>query len=250
MHYVEPIRYRDMSAKPLSLNSTLTSRVYEVLKNKILSMELPPGTRLKDGELAEGLGVSNTPVREAIRQLEKDGLVETIPHRGNFVKKISPEEVCEIYDVRMALEALAARLAVDMLSPEQLKWMQTKVEEYERALDNDDISLGLEADFAFHDLIAQASGNKTLLEMLRGLATRIHALRHMDKGKTRRRESLKDHKTIYQALKERDAKKAEEAITQHISKGKEHVLSTLVQGRILSVERPYISRTSIMTEDT
>jgi DNA-binding GntR family transcriptional regulator len=204
-----------------------------VTRPEILALDRGVKKYYKDGELAEGLGVSNTPVREAIRQLEKDGLVETIPHRGNFVKKMSPEEVCEIYDVRMVLEALAARLAVDMFTPEQLKWIETKVEEYERAFDNDDISLGLEVDFAFHDLIAQASGNKTLLEMLRGLATRIHALRHIDRGKTRRRESLKDHKAIYQALKKRDAKKAEEAITQHIRKGKEHVLSTLVEGRDL-----------------
>jgi len=243
MHYPQPTRCKDMSDKLLNLNSTLTSWVYEILKNKILSMELPPGTRLKDGELAEDLGVSNTPVREAIRQLEKDGLVETTPYRGNFVKKMSPEEVCEIYDVRMVLETLAARLAVNRATTEQLKRIQTKVEEYERAFENDDISLGLEADFAFHDLIAHASGNRTLLEMLRGLATRIHALRQMDKGKTRRRESLKDHKTIYQALKERDARKAEEAITQHISKGKEHVLTTLAEGRISSFERPSISRT-------
>ncbi len=180
-------------------------------------MELSPGTRLKDGELAEELGVSNTPVREAIRQLEKDGLVETIPHRGNLVRKMSREEVCEIYDIRMALEALAARLAVEISIPERLKRIQTKVEEYERAFEKNDISPGLEADFAFHDLVAQASGNRTLLQMLRGLATRIHALRQMDKGKTRRRESLKDHKTVYQALKERDARKAEGVITQHIS---------------------------------
>jgi len=231
-----------MSAKAFNLNSTLTSRVYEVLKDKILNMELPPGTRLKDGELAESLGVSNTPVREAIRQLEKDGLVETIPYRGNFVRKMSVEEVCEIYDVRMVLEALAARLAVDKSTPEQLKRIRTKVEEYERAFENDDISLGLEADFAFHDLIAQASGNKTLLEMLRGLATRVHVLRQMDKGKTRRRESLEDHKTIYRALKEKDAKKAEEAIIQHVSKGKEHVLSTLARGRSSLVERSSTSK--------
>lgn len=105
-----------MPDKPLNLNSTLTSRVYEVLKDKILSMELPPGTRLKDGELAEDLGVSNTPVREAIRQLEKDGSVETIPYRGNFVRKMSPEEVCETYDVRMVLEPLAVRLACPLQS--------------------------------------------------------------------------------------------------------------------------------------
>jgi len=154
-------------------------------------MELRPGTRLKDGELAEGLGVSDTPLREGIRQLEKDGLVETIPYRGSFVRKMSPKEVCEIYDVRMVLEPLAVRLAVEMSTPEQLKRIQTKVEEYERAFQKDDISLGLEADFAFHDLIAQASGNRTLLEILRALATRIHTLRQMDKGKTRRRESPK-----------------------------------------------------------
>ncbi len=179
-----------MPDKPLNLNSTLTSRVYAVLKSKILSMELPPATRPRDEELAEELGVSNTPVREPIRQLEKDGLVETIPYRAGFVRKMPPEEVCEIYDVRMALEALAVRLAMDMSTPEQLKQIQTKVEEYERVFDSDDVSMGLEADFAFHDLIAQASGNRSLLEMLRGLATRVHSLRQMDKGKSRRRESL------------------------------------------------------------
>lgn len=214
----------------LRRGNTLAHRVYEIIKDRILSAELPPGTRLKDNELARTFGVSNTPVREAIRELEKDGLIETIPYRGRFVKKMSIEETSEVYDVRMALEALAARLAVKRITESQLEEMEKAVQEYAIASERDDITAGLEADLAFHDLIVQASGNSTLLQVLRDLANRIQVLRQLDKGKMRRKQSLEDHKAILRALKERDEEKAEVQVCRHIAKGKENVVKLLAAG--------------------
>lgn len=212
----------------LRTGNTLAYRVYEMVKDRILSGELPPGTRLKDDELARTFGVSNTPVREAMGELEKDGLIETIPYRGRFVKKMSIEETREVYDVRMALEALAARLAVKRIAESQLEEMEKALEKYGIAFETDDITAGLEADLAFHDLIVQASGNSTLLRVVSDLANRIQVLRQVDEGKMRRKQSLEDHEGILQALKERDGEKAEVQVCRHIAKGKENVIKRLM----------------------
>lgn len=214
----------------LRRGNTLAHRVYEIIKDRILSAELPPGTRLKDNELARTFGVSNTPIREAMRELEKDGLIETIPYRGRFVKEMSIEETREVYDVRMALEALAARLASKRITESQLEKMEKTVQEYAIAFERDDITGGLEADLAFHDLIVQASGNNTLLQIVRDLANRIQVLRQLDKGKMRRKQSMEDHKAILQALKEGDGEKAEAQVCRHIAKGKENVIRLLMAG--------------------
>lgn len=218
-----------MARTPIRVNNTLYSQVYYWLRDQILNMEIPPGTRLKVEELAQELGVSNTPVREAIRQLTKDGLVETLPYRGSVVKRITPKEVIDIYDVRLVLEGLAVRLATENATPQDLEQIEEYVHQYERAFHTDDVVLGLEADFAFHDRIAQASGNQVLMEVLQGLDARIHTLRRIDRGKMRRQESLEDHRAICEALKARDAQKALEAMSQHITKGKQHALSLLEQ---------------------
>lgn len=216
------------SSLQLRKGNTLAYRVYEIVKDRILSAELPPGTRLKDDELARTFGVSNTPVREAIRELEKDGLVETIPYSGRFVKKMSVEETREVYDVRMALEALAARLAVERITESQLEEMEKALEEYELAFERDDIAAGLEADLAFHDLLVQASGNSALLRIVSDLANRIQVLRQLDEGKMRRKQSLEDHKAILQALKQGDDGKAEVKVRRHIAKCKENVTKLLM----------------------
>ncbi|HAL61436.1 MAG TPA: hypothetical protein DCP08_03405 [Chloroflexi bacterium] len=235
---VNPKRVRVVKARERVANdslqlrrgNTLAHRVYDIIKDRILSAELPPGTRLKDNELARTLGVSNTPIREAMRELEKDGLIETIPYRGRFVKEMSIEEMREVYGVRKALEALAARLAVKRITEPQLEEMERVVEEYAVAFERDDITAGLEADLAFHDLIVQASGNSTLLQIVRDLTNRIQVLRQLDKGKMRRKQSLEDHRAILQALKEEDGEKAEVQVRRHIARGEENVIKLLMAG--------------------
>jgi DNA-binding GntR family transcriptional regulator len=214
----------------LAAGSTLTNRVYATLKSRILSRSLPPGARLKHAELATALGVSITPVREAIVELEKDGLVEVIPYRGSLVRQMSAEEICDVYDVRIALESLAARLAASRITDAQLEELEGSMRDYERAVDGDDMPLGLEADLVFHMLILQTSGNTVLLETANRLANRIQVFRQMDWRETNERQSLRGHRAISKALTERDEDAAARSISEHITRGKLHVLRLFEPG--------------------
>ncbi|HEY63481.1 MAG TPA: GntR family transcriptional regulator [Caldilineae bacterium] len=206
---------------------TLAAHIHDVLMEKILSGEFPPGTRLKDNELAEMFGTSNTPVREAVRELEKDGLVEILPYRGCQVKRIDVEEIREIYDVRIALEELAAKLAAERITVAQLESMEELVEEFEMALRAGDVRRAMEAGSAFHDLMVRAAGNKTLLRIHRQLQNRIEVTRRMDQL-AYQTSQWGDHRAILEALRQHDPEKAAALITKHIAIGKERVLRALV----------------------
>ena len=146
--------------------STLADRVYENLKQRILRQEFPCGERLNIAALAKDLNVSNTPVREAISRLEKVGLVKIIPYRGPSVRSLSISETAEVYDVRISLEVLAARLAALHATPASLAVIEDRLEEYYAARQGGDQEEMLNADLRFHEAIAEASGNRTLVDML------------------------------------------------------------------------------------
>jgi DNA-binding GntR family transcriptional regulator len=211
----------------LELAGTLTAQVYEILKERILSRELPPGTRLKHIELATRFGVSSTPVREAIQQLENDGLVETFPYRGSVVKQLSAKDIRDIYDVRVALESLAVRLAASRLADEHLEELEKHVNNYERSFETGDRTLGLEADLAFHELLLTASGNPVLLSMANNLVNRIQLFREVDWDQAIKRPSLNGHRLILEALREGNGDKAAKLMSEHISRGIEKVLQVL-----------------------
>lgn len=214
----------------LKTGSTLTARVYEILRDQILSRELLPGTRLKYTELADTLGVSITPVREAILELERDGLVETYPYRGSIVKEMSAKEICDVYDVRMALEALAARVAAERMSDELLRELERHVRAYEVAFENQHMSSGLQADLSFHEVIMKASENSVLLEIASKLANRVQIFRQMDWQTAK--ETRHGHRAVFRALSRRDGNAAASAMAQHIARGKAHALQILdIRGR-------------------
>lgn len=206
---------------------TLADRVYEFIKKKILSLAFAPGEKLNVSRLAEELNVSNTPIREAINRLEKVGLVESVPYRGTFVRSLSSSEVREAYQVRAALEKLAVRLAVERITEAMLAGLDEKVQEYARALQDDDIASAVQADFGFHDLLVQASGNRVLLEVFRVLADRLHMLRYIEDPDRKRRAFLEGHVLVVQALRDRDADKAAEAIARHIRAGQQNTVRIL-----------------------
>jgi DNA-binding GntR family transcriptional regulator len=219
-----------LSLTSVKRNNTLARQVYETLKRQILEGVLPPGTRLKDNELAAGLGVSSTPVREAVKRLESERLVETVPYVGSSVKQFSAQEVGDIYDVRIALESLAVRLTADSLTDAQIQRIEELVECYRRACEVGDQTSALQFDLGFHDLVAEASGNVTLQEMLRLLSAPIQMLRRLDRGTERMQQSLLDHQAILSALKKGDGDRAAELIEMHIERGKNHLLE-IVTGR-------------------
>lgn len=211
--------------------NTLGDKVYEVIKTKIIRAEFVPGTRLKESELARMLDVSTTPVREAVRRLESEGLIESVPYKGTFVRGMSLVTIEHIYEVRMGLEQLAAELVCSSIRKAELEAMESLVREYERAYEDNDVAACLETDMAFHGLLVQATGNEVLLEVYRGLAVRIQALRTLDEGQARRRQSLEDHKAMLRAVKAQDLPRARAVVKEHITKGKEHVLSLLAESQ-------------------
>lgn len=211
----------------LAAGSTLVSRVYEVLKDRILSRELRPGTRLKHADLASALGVSSTPVREAIKQLEKDGLVEAHPYRGSIVKRMSAKEIRDIQEVRIALESLATRLAASVITDSQLQELGRYAADYESALESDDRALGITSDLAFHELILKVAGNTVLLAIASELATRIQVVRQVDWGQMSRTQSLHGHRLILDALRTRNGAGAARLMAEHIGRGTSKVLQAL-----------------------
>jgi len=200
----------------------------------ILRVEIAPGEKLLPAQLSQMFGVSPTPVREAIRLLEQANLVEITPHKGAIVRPIlSAKQVDDLYTMRLALEQLAIRLAMSISADDPWAGLEQAVENYGKALEEDDFESALTWDLQFHNLIAQASGNQILQEVFARLGVQIQILRRMDRGTTRRLQSHKDHETILKALKRRDSNSAMAALEKHIADGRKHVLEVLSQSNQL-----------------
>jgi DNA-binding GntR family transcriptional regulator len=198
-------------------NLTLWERVHRHLREEILANRLPPGTVLGEVALAESLGVSRGPVREALGRLAAEGLVTVRPRRGAVVSALGAKEFLEAYQVREALEALAIRLAVPRLTEEQLDELQGLVDEQARRAVGDDVGAFFQANSAFHQLIVEASGNATLVEMYRQL------LGHMGRYRMRSlalrgtlKRSVGEHRAILRAVRSGNAERAAHLISEHI----------------------------------
>lgn len=213
--------------RSLGQRRTLGEQVYEIIRSQILNMELPPGTRLKDSELAQSLGISNTPVREALRRLEETELVETLPRRGTFVRRLSPREAEGLYEVREALETLAIRLAATRASDELLAEIFEAAQLHVEAVQRDAVNEFLEYDRRFHRLIAQGADNPILASMLTSLADRIHIIRRMDLGRRVDEMSGQEHHNVATALLQRDAERAAGLMAHHIQEHRTRVMELL-----------------------
>jgi DNA-binding GntR family transcriptional regulator len=209
---------------------SLTERVYATLREMILNMELPPGTRLKDIDLAQRLGVSNTPLREAMRLLAADSLVETIPRRGTVVKTLSAEESGLLYEIREALEVLATRLAAGRAAPEALRQIMEVAESHQRAVELGHLHEYLDLDRRFHGLIAEASRNPILVSMLSMIADRIHIVRRLTSNLEKDVLTGDEHHQVAAALAEHDGEKAAALMQQHIRRHGERIRQYLAAG--------------------
>jgi len=228
----------------LSQRATLVDQVYKVLRRQILDAELPPGTRLKDSELAESLGISNTPVREALRRLEQTALVETIPRRGTFVKKLSLAEVEGLYEVREALETLAVRLAAERADDALLNQILQTAQLHIAGVQRGAVSEYLHHDRQFHHLIAEGAGNSVLASMLTSIADRIHITRRMDLGQHQDEMAGQEHAEIGQALSHRDGEEAARLMQHHIREHRMRVVGMLRSSAESAPDRsrPYSGR--------
>lgn len=204
--------------------------VFNTLRKAILKGELQPGERLMEIQLAQRLGVSRTPVREAMRKLELEGLVVMIPRKGAVVADITAQDMVDVLEVRAVLEELAIRRACDHITDEQLREMKKIAADFKRSLEEEDLLVCVEVDMAFHEVIYNAAENKRLLQLLLNLREQMYRYRlEYMKDKKMHQLLVDEHDTIRTALKNRDADKAAVAIRDHIKNQKETILRSLTR---------------------
>lgn len=211
-----------MSKNSLSLQTDeflpLRDEVFNTLREKILKGVYKPGERLMEIHLADQLGVSRTPIREAIRMLELEGLVKMVPRKGAQVAKISKEDLQDVLEVRKALDTLSVKLACERITEDEIKLLNNAEREFEKALASKDVRDIAEADVAFHDVIHAATKNGRLKSMISNLAERIYRYRfeyikqQSDGGKT----LMLEHREIMRCIESRDVESAVKATEIHI----------------------------------
>jgi DNA-binding GntR family transcriptional regulator len=196
---------------------TLWQRAHEHLRDEIISGSLTPGTELQEVALAESLGISRGPLREALGRLATEGLVTIRPRRGAVVRALSNEEFMEAYQVREALETLAVRLAVPKLTAGDIAAMEGLIADMEACDAAGDVPGFFEANTEFHQRFFDAAGNQTLSELYRQLRGQIdrHRLRSLElRGDLRR--SIAEHKALLRAAVARDVGRAAHLASEHI----------------------------------
>ncbi len=206
--------------------ATLASRVRDALVDRILSGELPPGTRLKDSEVAARYGTSSTPAREALRLLALDGLVEILPYHGCVVRSVDVHELAEIFDVRIVLEGHAARLAAGRLTPAQLRELEALAWEHEDAIAARAPQRASDAARRFHQLVVEAGGNSLLTRLHVYLGNRVRLVRRVY---LREATPATDGccREIVQALQARDGERAEALLVAQIAAAKVRLCAAL-----------------------
>lgn len=200
--------------------------VYKHLRQAVLTGKLPPGQHLAETELGEQLGVSRTPIREALQRLVQDGLLVAQANKGVRVRQLSAYEAKEIYVVRQELDALAAALAAEHHTADDAQALQQALEQLEHA-NQQDYRTQTQLDLAFHAQITAAAHNHTLSELSRDLEQRIALIKHQTQTYNAHPDTKAQHTTLLQAILKRDTHSAREAARQHVRTFAELILQEL-----------------------
>ena len=203
----------------VTMNEYLPLRdvVFNTLRQAILKGELAPGERLMEIQLAERLGVSRTPIREAIRKLELEGLVLMIPRKGAEVAKISARSLRDVLEVRRALEELAIELACQRMSEEEIDNLQKAQDDFKNAIAEGDAMKIAETDEHYHDVIYEGTQNAKLIQMLNNLREQMYRYRlEYIKDEDKRKILILEHERVLKAVRSRKVAEAKEAMREHI----------------------------------
>ncbi|HEY1348963.1 MAG TPA: GntR family transcriptional regulator [Ktedonobacteraceae bacterium] len=224
-----PVFPRDAAPFTIShVAAPVREQVEAQLRQAIVSGHFAPGARLIERELCLLLGVSRTSLREALRQLEGDGLVTNIPHKGIIVTAMTSQEAEEIYEVRAVMEALAARLCAQRLTPTLEKALRTAIEQIEEVLRIHDLPALLVAKEQFYQVLLSGCGNRTASVILRSLYHRIASLRALTLTQPGRAEtSVAEMRQIFSAIVQTDGSAASHACTVHVQQAARIAASVL-----------------------
>ena len=211
---------------------SLTERVFSEIEQAILSGIYSVGGQLVESKISLELGVSRTPVREALKQLELEGLVTTIPNKGTFVVGVSTEDILDIYTIRVAVEGISSKLAAERITDSDAKELETLVELQEFYASKGDIFQLLQLDTKFHEIIYEISGSRILKHTLASFHNQLKRARESSLLTTGRTiTAVKEHRDIYEAIAAKDANKAKELTELHITNARDNILLILKSGK-------------------
>ncbi|NWG13056.1 MAG: GntR family transcriptional regulator [Acidobacteria bacterium] len=209
-------------ALPQYKRERASDAVYQIIRERILTHFFPPGMRLNLREVAEKIGVSMTPVKDAVNRLENEGLIEVRPQSGTYVTQIVADEVAEIFEIRMALECFAAERAVNYVDRASIEKLRRILDELEQPTPDEQArSAYVNRDFEFHTQIVALSNNKTLLEFYHGVDARIKVARMLYSNErwTRRvKQASSEHNEILERLQAKDGEGLVKALRRHLER--------------------------------
>ena len=215
---------------PIQLDSyqPLREVVCETLRDAVRRGILQPGERLMEIQLAEDLGVSRTPVREAIRKLEMEGYVIMMPRRGTYVADLSIRDINEVFEIRTSLESLASGLAAERINEEELEKLQRLLVEIGAYIKSGDMESIVRTDTEFHDLLYQASRNTRLVGIISNLREQLTRFRTTSMSfPGRHKATLEEHRKIVEAIAQGDEKAARKAAEHHMEKSEQTLLASM-----------------------
>ncbi len=197
---------------------TAHQEVAELISKMIHKGELQKGEKINENKLSGLIGVSRTPIREALRTLSTLGLIDFVPHKGAFVMQFSTKEIKDMFDVMSMLEGMCARIATQKMSKadfEKIEAFHQKLEDHFRAKDHKEY---LEINHEYHSFIQEIAGNKTLNEVINGVRQKILLFRHKQLYEPKRFDhSIQEHRDLLETFRKKDAKKAEKLMKRHLA---------------------------------
>jgi len=195
----------------------LSRKVYRALKTEIIKGSLKPGTKLSEGKIAEQMGISRTPIREALRELAAEGFVKITPNQGMIISNLSIEDIQEVLQIRGVLEGLAARLAAKTISNDEIKELEEILEKMKIYTQKNDVIAFGEIDYEFHCLILKICSNKQLMKIYDNLNDKFHSYRIRTLIVSNKLQYfLNEHLKIAEAIKIGDSEKADRLSQKHV----------------------------------
>ncbi|MDE6607225.1 MAG: GntR family transcriptional regulator [Lachnospiraceae bacterium] len=202
--------------------------VFNTLRQAILTGELKPGERLMEIHLANKLGVSRTPIREAIRKLELEGLVTMIPRRGAEVAEITEKSLKDVLEVRRTLDALSVELACDRINDEELEALRAACLKFEEATKTKDARVIAKADVSLHDIIVKATGNQRLIQLVNNLSEQMYRYRfEYIKDESGHATLIEEHRIIYESIRKKDKETAANTAKLHIDNQEKAIMKQI-----------------------
>lgn len=216
------MKTRRMIPVKIDVHQPLRDVVFEAMREAIITQTLKPGERLMEIQLAEDMGVSRTPVREAIKKLVTERFAVLIPRKGAHVSELSLDDVRELYEIRTGLEIFACGLAAERADEKEIEKIARYVDQAGEEFDSQNVAGTVRIDIGFHDLIYKATHNERLLSILYNISSQVYRIRASSIQLTgRKEESLKEHRQIAEAISLRDVDLARRLAQKHIENARD-----------------------------